>query len=213
VSLLPLFPLPNVVLFPDVLLPLHIFEPRYRDMVADALESDRRIGMVLLRAGHESEYEGRPPVYDVGCSGVMVHSSRLEDGRYNIVLRGLDRFRVVSENHERAYRRAIVAPLSDPVLDTGAHAALKGTRAAIESRLGLMKATSDDLGPSLATQLAAMPDEDFVHTLAHYLDFEPIEKQMLLERASILQRAEALAELLEMKHAHSTLPNTPDVRH
>ena len=62
-ELLPLFPLPNVVLFPNVFLPLHIFEPRYREMVADALASDRMIGMVLLRPGWEHDYEGRPPVY------------------------------------------------------------------------------------------------------------------------------------------------------
>jgi uncharacterized protein len=86
-DLLPLFPLPNVVLFPNVFLPLHIFEPRYREMVADALASDRMIGMVLLRPGWERNYEGRPPVYPIGCSGVMTHAERLRDGRYDIVLR------------------------------------------------------------------------------------------------------------------------------
>ena len=71
-SSIPLFPLPNVVLFPNVFLPLHIFEPRYRKMIADALEGDRIIGMVLLRPGYEAEYEGRPPIYQVGCAGVIV---------------------------------------------------------------------------------------------------------------------------------------------
>src|SRR5213596_3395375 len=84
-ELLPLFPLPNVVLFPNVFLPLHIFEPRYREMVADALASDRLIGMVLLRPGWERDYEGRPPVYPIGCSGVITHAERLHDGRYDIV--------------------------------------------------------------------------------------------------------------------------------
>jgi len=86
-DLLPLFPLPNVVLFPDVFLPLHIFEARYRDMVADAVASDRMIGMVLLRPGWERDYDGRPPLYRVGCSGVVTHVERLPDGRYNLVLR------------------------------------------------------------------------------------------------------------------------------
>jgi len=94
-ELLPLFPLPNVVLFPNVFLPLHIFEPRYREMVADAAASDRMIGMVLLRPGWERDYEGRPPIYPIGCSGVMTHVDRLSDGRYNLVLRGLERFRIV----------------------------------------------------------------------------------------------------------------------
>ncbi|HEV8395427.1 MAG TPA: LON peptidase substrate-binding domain-containing protein, partial [Vicinamibacterales bacterium] len=96
---IPIFPLPNVVLFPNVFLPLHIFEPRYREMVADALASDRMIGMVLLRPGWERDYEGRPPVYPIGCSGVMTHAERLPDGRYNIVLRGVERFRLLEEDH------------------------------------------------------------------------------------------------------------------
>src|SRR4030095_9548216 len=103
-DLLPLFPLPNVVLFPNVFLPLHIFEPRYREMVADALASDPLIGMVLLKPGWEQEYEGRPPVYPIGCSGVITHVDQLPDGRYNIVLRGGERFRIVEEDFGRAYR-------------------------------------------------------------------------------------------------------------
>src|SRR5215467_10625354 len=107
-DLLPLFPLPNVVLFPNVFLPLHIFEPRYREMVADAIATDRMIGMVLLRRGWEGDYEGRPPVYPVGCSGVVTHFERLSDGRYNIVLRGLERFRILQEDADLRYRRARV---------------------------------------------------------------------------------------------------------
>src|SRR5205085_9622463 len=116
-DLLPLFPLPNVVLFPNVFLPLHIFEPRYREMVADAIAADRLIGMVLLRPGWDRDYEGRPPVFPIGCSGVMTHVERLADGRYNIVLRGLERFRIGEENHERSYRRAVVEPLHEGTLD------------------------------------------------------------------------------------------------
>src|SRR3954464_9067572 len=110
-DLLPLFPLPNVVLFPNVFLPLHIFEPRYREMVADALAGDRMLGMVLLRPGWEHTYEGRPAVYPIGCSGVITHFEKLPDGRYNIVLRGLDRFRIIDEDHSFAYRRGIVEML------------------------------------------------------------------------------------------------------
>src|SRR5215208_4648373 len=115
-ELLPLFPLPNVVLFPNVFLPLHIFEPRYREMVADAVASDRMIGMVLLRPGWERDYEGRPPVYSIGCSGVVTHVDRTPDGRFNLVLRGLERFRIVEENHERSYRRAAIDPLVEQPL-------------------------------------------------------------------------------------------------
>src|SRR3954467_2118477 len=112
-DLLPLFPLPNVVLFPNVFLPLHIFEPRYRDMVADALSSDRMIGMVLLRPGWDRDYDGRPPIYSVGCSGVLTHNERLADGRYNIVLRGMERFRIVEEDHALSSRRAVIEPLRE----------------------------------------------------------------------------------------------------
>src|ERR1700674_2065228 len=109
-DLLPLFPLPTVVLFPNVFLPLHIFEPRYREMTTDAIASDRMIGMVLLQSGWEHDYEGCPPVYRIGCSGVITHVERLQDGRYNIVLRGLERFRILEEDRGRLYRLARAQP-------------------------------------------------------------------------------------------------------
>ena len=95
-DLLPLFPLPNVVLFPNVFLPLHVFEPRYKEMVAHALASDRMIGMALLRPGWERDYEGRPAVFAIGCSGVITHSERMPDGRIYKNAFGLDPF-VVTE--------------------------------------------------------------------------------------------------------------------
>src|SRR5688572_15369713 len=112
---IPLFPLPNIVLFPNVFLPLHVFEPRYRHLVSDTLNGDRIIGMVLLRPGHESEYEGRPPVFGVGCAGVMTHAEPLSDGRFNIVLRGLERFRITGEDASRPYRLADIDPLPEVV--------------------------------------------------------------------------------------------------
>src|SRR5262249_47218574 len=171
-DLLPLFPLPNVVLFPNVFLPLHIFEPRYREMVADALASDRMIGMVLLKPGWEHEYEGRPAVYPIGCNGVITHVDRLADGRYNIVLRGVERFRIVEENHERPYRRADVEAVSERSLDLEDRAALRRQRSRLEvllapalerdltqasSRLHEPKAGSDPLIPS------GMADEELVN--------------------------------------------------
>ena len=98
----------DVVLFPNVFLPLHIFEPRYRQMIADALAGDRIIGMVLLRPGYEDDYEGPPPIYATGCSGLITHVERIEDGRYNLMLRGLEKFTM----HERgdAGRRPAVSP-------------------------------------------------------------------------------------------------------
>ena len=107
---IPIFPLPNVVLFPNVFLPLHIFEPRYREMLADALAGDRIIGMTLLQPGFEADYKGAPPVYPVGCAGVITHSERLPDGRSNVVLRGLEKFRILNEDRSKAYRVATRGP-------------------------------------------------------------------------------------------------------
>ena len=103
---LPLFPLPSTVLFPNVFLPLHIFEPRYRQMVAESLSGDRIIGMVMLKPGYEADYEGRPPIYTTGCSGLITHVERLDDGRYNLVLRGLEWAVAASGQAELVRRQA-----------------------------------------------------------------------------------------------------------
>jgi hypothetical protein len=193
-ELLPLFPLPNVVLFPNVFLPLHIFEPRYREMTADAIASDRLVGMVLLRPGWQHDYEGRPPVYPVGCSGVITHAERLPDGRYNIVLRGVERFRILEEDHAKAYRRAIVEPLAERALEPRDRDALRSCRAKLESLLTPIDRASAD-----AKMPSAMRDEDLINTLAQYLDLEPLEKQALLEHGCLRSRGQSLVELLEMK--------------
>ncbi len=89
---IPIFPLPSTVLFPGLPLPLHVFEPRYRGMVEDALAGERVIGMVLLKPGWESDYEGAPPVFPIGCLGRIDHAEPLPDGRFNILLTGRARF-------------------------------------------------------------------------------------------------------------------------
>jgi Lon protease-like protein len=222
-DLLPLFPLPNVVLFPNVFLPLHIFEPRYREMVADAVASDRMIGMVLLRPGWEKDYEGRPPIYPIGCSGVLTHVERLADGRYNAVLRGLERFRIVEENHERLYRRAVVEPLLEERLAADDRAAILRQRSKLESMLAPAIQREGDIrdpqagaGQSKAGDPrvpSSMSDEDLVNALAQYLDLEPLEKQALLEKPGLRARAESLVELLEMKILIARTPGTSNVAH
>src|SRR5262249_3080245 len=107
-SVIPIFPLEDATLFPKAANPFHIFEPRYRTMVADALKGDRIIGMVTLKPGYEADYEGRPPVYEVGCAGVIEDFEELPDGRFNVLLRGLTKFRIVSEDQSRPYRLARV---------------------------------------------------------------------------------------------------------
>ena len=211
-DLLPLFPLPNVVLFPDVFLPLHIFEPRYREMTADALATDRMIGMVLLRPGWESDYEGRPPVYRVDCSGVITHAERLGDGRYHIVLRGVERFRIVDEDHTRSYRRALVERIEEGRLSARDRDELRTCRAKLESILmpAMERAGAVRLDAKIP---AAMADEDLVNALSQYLDLEPLEKQALLERPCLRSRATSLVELLEMKMMAARNPGMSGVAH
>jgi Lon protease-like protein len=191
---IPIFPLPNVVLFPQVFLPLHIFEPRYREMVADALQGDRLIGMVLLRPGWEGNYEGRPPVYPIGCAGVITHHDRLPDGRYNIVLRGLEKFRITGEDPSGAYRVATIESLHDQLADDD-RSEIRSARERLEKLL-----IPQAQGHGADTKLpASLNDEDLVNTLAQYMQLEPLEKQALLEREGTLARCRSLIELLEMK--------------
>jgi Lon protease-like protein len=191
---IPVFPLPNVVLFPTVSLPLHIFEPRYREMVADALEGDRIIGMALLRPGWESNYDGRPPIYPVGCAGLITHAERLPDGRYNIVLRGLEKFRVVREHEDRAYRTADVDPIMESLSDRDRDV-VRLERRRLEALL-----VPQPEGRGVDRKMPkSMGDEDLVNALAQYLELEIVEKQALLERDGLVARCRSLIDLLEMK--------------
>jgi Lon protease-like protein len=191
---IPVFPLPNVVLFPNVFLPLHIFEPRYRAMVADALDGDRIIGMVLLRPGWESDYEGRPAVYPVGCAGLVTHVERHADGRYNIVLRGLEKFRILDEDTSRSYRIARIESLAEDLTESQ-RAAVRVERRRLEALL-VPQPEGRGVDPKMPP---SMPDEDLVNALAQYLELEPVEKQALLERDGLVARCRSLIELLEMK--------------
>ena len=193
-SEIPIFPLPNVVLFPSALLPLHIFEPRYRAMVADALEGERLIGMVMLRPGWEPHYEEAPQVYPVGCAGFITHADQLPDGRYNIILRGLEKFRILSERRARqgveGYRIARIEAIKEP--QPVVTAASREARHRLEKLLAKKLHKNDhDFIPK------DVPDADLVHAIAQHL--EPLEKQALLECNSLLERCEALVELLEMR--------------
>jgi Lon protease-like protein len=164
-------------------------------MVADALATDRLIGMVLLRPGWERTYDGRPAVYPVGCSGVITHVEHLPGGRYNIVLRGIERFRVLSEDRDRSYRRGLVEWLGDEPLKSDDQGAMHDLRSRLES---LIAPSVERAGTDVRTA-SGMNDEDLVNALAQYLDLDPIEKQALLEQDGVRRRAESLLELLEMK--------------
>lgn len=115
---LKVFPLPSAVVFPGTALPLHIFEPRYRSMVEDSLATDRIIALGDLQPGWEKDYAGRPPLRPIGCVGRVVFEELLPDGRYNIILQGLSRFRVLEELPPRAqYREVRAEVLTEPHYD------------------------------------------------------------------------------------------------
>ncbi len=176
---IPIFPLQDVVLFPNSTAPLHIFEPRYRAMVADALEGDSIIGMVLLQPGNEADYEGRPPVFAVGCAGVIISSEELPDGRYNIVLDGLVKFRVLSEDESRPYRLAEVEALSEEVSDGPL---LAQRRRQLEEALL-------SVSPDMPLPPADFSDEEVVDGFSLILPLEPAERQELLEADGPAERA------------------------
>ena len=190
---IPIFPLPNVVLFPNVFLPLHIFEPRYRAMVADALRGDRIIGMTLLQPGFEADYDGRPAVYPLGCAGLITHSEVLPDGRFNIVLRGMEKFRIVGEDDSHSYRLAHIEAIAETVIEAD-RTEIRNCRPRLEAAL----AATVDRSSGEPRLPPAVPDEDLVNALAQYLPLEPLERQALLEREGITARCRGLIELLEM---------------
>lgn len=190
-AVIPIFPLESPTLFPNASFPLHIFEPRYRAMIADALKGDRIIGMVMLQPGHEKEYEGRPPIFPIGCAGLITDYEALPDGRYNIVLGGLVKFRVVSEDNSRMYRLARVETIPE-VLNDRQTAALSEQRERIVS---LLTALSDRFDVSAPPP--GIPDEQVVDELSEHLPMSPMARQQLLEQESPLARAATLVGLLE----------------
>jgi len=193
-SFIPIFPLPNVVLFPEVPLPLHIFEPRYRAMVRDAIAGSGLIGMVLLRGDWEPEYYGAPEVYRVGCAGRIAETTPLPDGKFNIVLSGLREFEIVSEQRERAYRQASViwrdAP-NDAPLPAGLRRELVRRIERFAGRSGDDRDMQELLGG------ASLSDRTLVNFFCFWLDLSPIERQCLLEEPAAEVRARRLLEIVE----------------
>jgi hypothetical protein len=188
---LPIFPLQNVVLFPGVFLPLHIFESRYRTMMLDVLAGNRMIGIVLQKAGWNPDGGGRAATYGVGCAGLVTHVEQLDDGRYNVILRGVEKFRIAGERDGKPYRIAQVAPLAEYMSDTD-HETVRQQRQQLE-RL-LTSAQTPDLPFPVS-----LSDEEVVNALAQYLEFDAIERQALLEQPGVAERCRALIDLLEMK--------------
>ncbi len=193
---IPIFPLPNVVLFPQMPLPLRVFEPRYIKLVTDVLAKHKTIGMMLLEPGWESDYQGRPPVYPVGCAGVVHQCERLEYGRFDILLRGACRFRIVEEHAGEPYRVATVESLPETPGDTEA---LGMMRRKVMAAIGR---AAD--GPAVLVLQTELPHDVFVNALCQSLSLTPVERQSLLSCDTTLARGARLLEVLEFKLLEET---------
>lgn len=192
-DVIPIFPLPNATLFPGVPLPLHIFEPRYRDMVEAALKAEPSlIGMVLLRGDWQEDYAGRPAVYPVGCVGEMVQHKRLDDGRFNILLRGVREFEVLEEVGETSYRQARVRWREAPSDSLAAD-----DRAALCRLVERFAQADDSSTQRKLVDDGRMEDEVLVNFVSHALELDPLEKQALLQAEAIGERARLLRQTIE----------------
>jgi Lon protease-like protein len=195
---IPIFPLQDVTLFPHSTQPFHIFEPRYRAMVADALASDSIIGMVMLEPGHDSEYEGRPPVHALGTAGFIVAAERLPDGRYDIVLTGVVKFRILGEDQSRAYRLAEVESIPEPVASSD-RALLGRRRRQVEDAVRAVL-------PGAQLPPAEVSDEEVIDGLSLALPLEPSQRYQLLEAEGPLERASSLIGLLRPQSRADAAP-------
>jgi Lon protease-like protein len=200
-----LFPLPNLVLFPQVMQPLHIFEPRYRQMTADALAGDRLIALVLLRPGWETDYEGAPAIHCIGCLGNIAADQMLDDGRYNILLRGLSRIQIVHEiAHGKLYRKARVELVAEvPV--AGVRLERKLRQQMIGKLPGCFRGQKAVLKQFQQIADSEIPLGALCDILAFALPLDAATKQALLEELEVEERVRTLLAHLDEKKRHNTL--------
>lgn len=200
----PLFPLPGTVLLPGALLPLHLFEPRYRDMVAHALQGERLIAMALLRPGFEDDYAGNPPIEEHVCVGRILLEEPLADGRWNILLVGLRRARVLDEDRSRSFRLARVEVLEDPPLDDEEPEALalRDLLARVPREL-VRDESRRELVVHLLGQVAQPGEAVGIGTLldlsADLLHLGVQDRQRLLVAHDVVERGRRLREVVEAR--------------
>lgn len=190
--LLPLFPLPNLVFFPQTRLPLHVFEPRYRQLVEDVVARDQRFGIVLLRPGWEADYFGAPAVYACGTMGRIEQTVPLDDGRYNILVYGETRFRVVGEVSGQPYRTARV--VVQPQIE-GDPTAAKAQRMWLTDLSQQYLRYLPEQGGVPEIQTVGL--DALTNALIMSLNLDVAEKQRLLEADDVAARAEDVGTELQ----------------
>lgn len=188
-----LFPLPSLVLFPHVMQPLHIFEPRYRTLLEDALQSDGLIAMATLAPGWEVDYEGRPPLYPTACLGRIATHRQLDDGTYNVLMVGLRRVKLLGEvEPARAFREARVEICEDycpPEQAAGRAAMQHKLNEALMEILPMLPDAHEQLDHLLGTDLSLGMLTDVI---GYMLDIGIPQKEALLAEVDVLSRAKSL---------------------
>ena len=187
----PLFPLPNVVFFPHTRLPLRVFEPRYRQMVQDVLESDQRFGIVLLRPGWEVDDFGSPAVFQCGTLGTIEQAVALENGNYNIVVRGDARFKILDEVSRVPYRTARV--IMQPEIEREATAAYAQREWLADLSNQYLRYLPDQ---SAVPEIETVSLDALTNALIMSLNLDIEEKQRLLEMNDVVGRAEEIGREL-----------------
>jgi len=196
----PLFPLPNVVLLPRAVLPLHIFEERYKAMTADVLAGDQRIAMALLRPGWERNYYQQPAIEPVVCVGKVLSCEQLEDGKYNFLLQGTLRARVVAEHAGKPYRVADLQPLAQT------HAMeidLEYERGRLETIFSSTNLAKLPLARQFKELLGGpIPTSDIADVAAFNLLEDIPLKQSFLAETDVRRRVSRIADALESIAVH-----------
>lgn len=201
---IPIFPLPNVVLFPDTYLPLHIFEPRYQEMVADTLKQEAYIGMTLLQEGQLHDAHGNPAVCSPGCVGRITTFRPLRDGCSDLILHGLSRYTIEEELPGKSYRRAKIAVPSHHPFQTIGEDAVRSTL--VELAVRYLQARQVQEVCVFITR-ESIAETVLVNSLSSCLDFTPIEKQFLLESESLYQQTRRLIDLLRLRLSDGLAPS------
>jgi Lon protease-like protein len=193
-GVVPVFPLPDVVFFPHTTLPLHIFEPRYCEMVRDAMDGEALIAMALLRPGWEREYLDTPPVYDVATVGRIEDLVDLPGGRYNLRLFGLQRVRLTELHTDTAYRLAQITPLPERDADDSDPEVERAKLDLLVANGYLLNEISDHYQPSIVLD----DRQSFVaavNAACASLPVEPAVRQRLLEEGDLLARQREVSKV------------------
>lgn len=203
-GIVPVFPLSTIVFFPNTLLPLHIFEQRYRDMLSDSLNSEKIIAMALLKPGWDDNYYGSPDVFEIAGMGRIVSSETFDDGRSNIVLYGLKRIKLVEFTDDTPYRKARIEILNNK--NGNDEVTLK------EKLKNIVSDWNDMLGTKYKEHWfdinMNLPLGSLTDVMASVIFTNIFEKQTFLEETDVEKRAKMMIESIETRLQNAKITST-----